>query len=39
MASAPIQGRVSADRLRGTAARPCERPAPCAGPDSRLREP
>ncbi|HRP73877.1 MAG TPA: hypothetical protein PK743_14745, partial [Luteimonas sp.] len=27
------QGRVSADGLRGTAARPRERPACCAGPD------
>src|SRR5690606_17919794 len=27
------QGRVSTDALRGTAARPCERPARCARPD------
>ncbi len=29
----PSQGRVSVDCLRGTAARPRERPARCAGPD------
>jgi len=34
-----IQGRVSTDGLRGTAARPCERPAPCAGPGIRSRMP